>query len=93
MASPEGFESVTPVALNNNGVAVVSATNADETAIFLVENGTFTQIGDEGEIAYATSINDANQVGGWIAGANDGTSAATDVPVLLHDRWSGRDAG
>lgn len=83
LGSPEGFESITPIALNNNGVVVMSATNADETAIFLVENGRFSRISAEGEIPYATSINDANQVGGWVAGANDGTSATTDVPILF----------
>src|SRR5687768_4362119 len=62
---PEGFDSVVPVALNDNGVAVVSASSADATGVFIVENGAFTQVGEPDELAVPSSINEANQVGGW----------------------------
>jgi uncharacterized membrane protein len=82
---PDGFDSVIPVALNNNGVAVVSATSTDSTGIFLVENGKFTQVGEPDEQAFASSINDALQVGGWVSSAGDGSGPATDLPVILTD--------
>lgn len=80
---PEGYDSVTPVALNNNGGVVLEATMGDKRAIFLVQDGTFTQIGDEGDVAHATCIDDAGNVGGWIEGASDGSGPAPDVPALL----------
>ncbi|MCA9858519.1 MAG: hypothetical protein KC438_02310 [Thermomicrobiales bacterium] len=80
---PDGFPSIVPVALNNNGVAVVEATAADKSAIFIVENGTFTRLGDEDAIVHATSINDTNAVGGWIEDAGDGSGPVVDLPVLL----------
>ena len=80
---PDGFDSVVPVALNNNGAAVVSATSANASGIFIVENGAFTQVGEPDEIAVATSLNDANQVGGWVQGASDGSGPTPELPVLL----------
>jgi uncharacterized membrane protein len=80
---PEGFDSVLPIALNNNGVAVVSATSADATGIFLVDNGAFTQVGEPDEVAVASSINDTNQVGGWVQGANDGSGPTPEIPVIF----------
>lgn len=80
---PDGYDSVTPVALNNNGVAVVAATTGDKSAIFLVQDGAFTRVGGKDDIAHATCIDDADDVGGWVEGANDGTGPAPDVPVLL----------
>lgn len=80
---PDGFDAVTPIALNNNGVAVVSAASADATGIFLVDNGTFTRIGEPDELAFATAINDSNQVSGWVQGAGDGSGPTPDIPVLL----------
>ena len=80
---PDGFEAVVPVALNNNGVVVVSATSPTATGIFLVENGAFTQIGEPEEVAVPTSINDTNQVGGWVQGANDGSGPTPEVPMMF----------
>lgn len=80
---PEGYESVTPIALNNNGVAVVEAAKGDETALFLVQDTTFTRVGPKDKVAHASSINDSNLVGGWIEGASDGTGPAADDPVLM----------
>lgn len=83
LGMPDGFTSVTPIALNNNGVAVVSASSDDARAIFIVENGSFTQVGDPDEKAFASSINDANQVGGWIQAAGDGSGPNPDLPILF----------
>lgn len=83
LGMPEGFDSVFPVALNNNGVAVVSATSGDSTGVFVVEGGAFTQVGLPDELAVASSINDANQVGGWVQGASDGSSAPPEIPVIM----------
>lgn len=83
LGAPEGFESVTPVALNNNGVVVVLARSADATGVFIVENGTFTQVGEPDEQAVPSSINDANQVGGWVQGASDGSSTPLDIPIVM----------
>lgn len=80
---PDGFDSVIPVALNNNGVVVVTATTADASGVFLLENGEFTAIGEPDESAIPTSINDANQVGGWIEGASDGSGPTPEIPVIL----------
>lgn len=80
---PEGFESVVPVALNNQSVAVVSASSSNGLGVFLVENGVFTQLGEPDETAYPAAINDANQVGGWITGASDGSSPPEDIPMLF----------
>ncbi len=80
---PEGFDTVVPIALNNNGVAVISATSADATGVFIVENGAFTQVGDADERAFASSISDTNQVGGWIGGTSDGSAPDTEVPVIM----------
>jgi probable HAF family extracellular repeat protein len=80
---PDGFDSVVPVALNNNGVAVVGAIGPDSTGVFIVENGTFTQAGEPGESAIPTSINDANVVGGWVEGASDGSTDNPDIPILM----------
>ena len=76
---PEGYDSVMPIALNNNGVAVVSAAGGDKNAVFIVQDGVFTQVGVEGEDAHASCIDDNNNVGGWIAGS----SPAADLPILL----------
>ncbi len=83
LGAPEGFDSVVPVALNNNGVAVVGATSAGATGVFIVENGTFTRVGEPDEAAYPSSINDANQVGGWIESASDGSSPTSSIPVMM----------
>jgi uncharacterized membrane protein len=80
---PEGFDAATPIAVNNNGVAVLSATKGETSGIFIVENGSFTQVGEKDEVAHATSIDDANTVGGWVEGASDGSGPAPDVPALL----------
>lgn len=80
---PEGFDSVTPIAINNNGVAVVAAINGETSGIFIVQDGSFTQVGDKDEVAHATSINDANTVSGWVEGASDGSGPAADEPILL----------
>jgi hypothetical protein len=80
---PDGYDSVTPIALNNNGVAVVSAAAGDKHAIFIVQDGAFTQLGEKDEVAYATCIDDENNAGGWIEGASDGSSPARDVPIVL----------
>lgn len=76
---PEGYDSVMPIDLNNNGVAVVSAAAGDKQAVFLVQDGAFTQVGDKDAAAHASCIDDSNEVGGWIAG----TSPANDLPILL----------
>ncbi len=83
LGSPEGFDSVVPVALNNNGAAVVAATSSDATSVFILENGAFSQVGDPDEQVFPSSINDTNQVGGWSAGASDGSGPATEIPVML----------
>lgn len=83
LGAPEGFDNVIPIALNNNGVAVVSASSADASGIFICENGTFTAVGEPDEEAFAAGINDSNQVAGWVTGASDGSVDAPDVPVLL----------
>ncbi|MEZ4533225.1 MAG: hypothetical protein R2855_19680 [Thermomicrobiales bacterium] len=80
---PNGFESVVPVALNNNSVAIVTASSASGTGIFLVENGAFTQLGEPDESAYPAAIDDSNNVGGWVTGASDGSTQAEDVPMLF----------
>ena len=80
---PDGYDSVMPVAINNNGVAVVSATAGDTSAIFLVQDGAFTRLGSKDAIAHATCIDIDNNAGGWIQGASDGSGPAPDVPVLL----------
>jgi uncharacterized membrane protein len=80
---PEGYDSVTPIAVNDNGVAVVSATAGDKHAVFLAQDGTFTQLGDKDDDAHASCIDDSNNVGGWIAGASEGSNPARDVPILL----------
>ncbi len=83
LGSPEGFDSVVPVALNNNGAAVVMATSTDETSLFIYEDGAFSQIGASDEKAFASSINDKNQVSGWVSGTSDGSGPSTEIPVLL----------
>jgi hypothetical protein len=80
---PDGYDSVTPIALNNNGVAVVSAAAGDKHAIFLVQDGAFTQLGEKDEVAFATCIGDDNNAGGWIEGASDGSGPPRDVPIVL----------
>lgn len=76
---PDGYDAVTPIAVNNNGVAVVSAVAGEKHAVFIVQDGVFTQVGDKDANAYAACIDDSNNVGGWI----EGSSPAQDVPILL----------
>ncbi len=81
---PDGFDSVVPIALNINSVAVVTALAGDEQAIFLVENGVFTRLGGESDaVAHATCIGFESNVGGWIEGAASGSAPAREVPILL----------
>lgn len=80
---PEGFDSVTPIGLNNNGVAVLTAIAGDKTGIFIAQDDAFTQVGNKDAITHATSIADDNTVTGWVEGASDGTSVPTADPVLL----------
>ena len=83
LGRPEGYDSVTPIALNDNGVAVVSATAGDKSAVFLVQDGAFTQIGDKDERSYASCIDNSNDVGGWIEGYGDSSDAPQEIPVVL----------
>jgi uncharacterized membrane protein len=76
---PDGYDSVMPIALNNNGVAVVTAATGDKQAVFIVEDGAFTQVGEKDENARASCIDGQNNVGGWIVGS----SPSQDVPILL----------
>jgi uncharacterized membrane protein len=80
---PDGYDAVTPVALNNNGVAVVSAVNGETSALFLVQEGAFTQVGDPDESAHAACIDDANDVGGWVASASNGSGPTQETPMLF----------
>lgn len=81
---PEGFDSVVPVALNNNGVAVVTAFAGEDQAVFIVEEGVFTRLGGKSEVvAHATCIGPDNNVGGWVEAVSQGSTPARDEPILL----------
>lgn len=80
---PDGYDSVTPVAINNDGVAVISATAGEKSGIFIVQDGAFTQVGDADDVAHATCIDTDTNVGGWIEGASDGSVSAPDIPIIL----------
>ena len=83
LGAPEGLDAVVPVALNNNGAAVVMATSTDATSVFIFENGKYSQIGASNEQVFASSINDKNQVSGWVSGKSDDSRPSTETPVML----------
>jgi len=81
---PEGFDSVIPVALNNNGVAVVTALAGEDQAVFIVEAGVFTRLGGKSEaVAHATCIDLDTNVGGWVEAPSQGSTPARQAPILL----------
>ena len=74
---PEGYDSVVPIALNENGVVVVAAAKGATHAIFTVTDGVFTQVGREGSMAQAACIDRDGNVGGWIEVSSESASTPT----------------
>lgn len=80
---PDGYDSVVPIALNDNGVAVVAADDGETRAIFTVAGGVFTRMGREESSAHATCIDFDGNVGGWVDVAGKGSQPAREMPIVL----------
>ncbi len=83
LGMPDGYDSVVPVALNENGVAVVVASMGDKQAVFTVADGTFIQLGRKDSKAHATCIDIDGVVGGWIEDAGEDSESPRDIPIVL----------
>lgn len=83
LGMPPGYDSVAPVALNDNGAVVVVATANDKQAVFLLTDGAFTQLGNKDTVAHATCIDIDANVGGWIENTSASASERKEIPVIL----------